>query len=90
MPGYCEKLLRINLTTGEINKETLDLELAKKFIGGRGLATYFLSQEVAADADALGPENKIIFATGPLTGTNAPASARYMVVTKSPLSGTVA
>ncbi|MHC4461313.1 MAG: aldehyde ferredoxin oxidoreductase family protein [Planctomycetota bacterium] len=90
MPGYCGKLLRLNLATGEIKKEKLDLELAKKFIGGRGLATYFLSQQVPASADPLGPENKIIFATGPLTGTKAPASARYMVVTKSPLTGTVA
>ena len=90
MPGYCEKLLRINLTTGEIKKEKLDLELAKKFIGGRGLGTYFLSQQVPADVDPLSPENKIIFATGPLTGTKAPTSARYMVVTKSPLTGTVA
>lgn len=90
MPGYCEKLLRINLSTGEIKKEKLDLELAKKFIGGRGLATYLLAQQVPADVDPFSPENKIIFATGPLTGTKAPASARYMVVTKSPLTGTVA
>jgi len=90
MSGYCGKLLRLNLGTGEIKKEKLDLELAKKFIGGRGLATYFLAQQVPPAADPLGPENKIIFATGPLTGTQAPASARYMVVTKSPLTGTAA
>ena len=90
MGGYCGKLLRVNLSTGATNKEDLNLDLAKKFIGGRGLGTYLLSEEIAPDTDALGPANKIIFATGPLTGSAAPAAGRYMVVTKSPLSGTVA
>ena len=90
MAGYCEKLLRINLSTGKIDKENLDTELAKKFLGGRGLGTYFLMKEVAADVAPLSAENKLIFATGPLTGSQAPTAGRYMVVTKSPLSGTVA
>jgi len=90
MGGYCEKLLRVNLSTGELNKEDLDTAIAKKFIGGRGLGTYLLSQEVDPGVEPLEPANKIIFATGPLTGSEAPTSARHMVVTKSPLSGTVA
>ncbi|MHC4658814.1 MAG: aldehyde ferredoxin oxidoreductase family protein [Planctomycetota bacterium] len=90
MGGYRGKLLRINLSTGKINEENLDLGLAKKFIGGRGLATYFLAQEIDPGIGPFDPANKIIFATGPLTGSQAPTSARYMVVTKSPLSGTVA
>jgi len=90
MSGYCGKLLRVNLSTGQISTETLDLELAKKFIGGRGLATYFMTREVDPGVDPLDAANKIIFATGPLTGTRAPASGRHMVVTKSPLSGTIA
>ncbi|MHC4790342.1 MAG: aldehyde ferredoxin oxidoreductase family protein [Planctomycetota bacterium] len=90
MAGYCGKLLRINLSTGDIGKEELDIELAKKFIGGRGLATYFLAREIDPAIEPFGAENKLIFATGPLTGTQAPTSGRYMVVTKSPLSGTVA
>lgn len=90
MAGYTEQFLRINLTTGQIDKEKLELELAKKFIGGRGLGSYFLTQEIDPDIDALSPANKIIFATGPLTGSRAPTAGRYMVVTKSPLSGTVA
>jgi aldehyde:ferredoxin oxidoreductase len=90
MAGYCGKILRINLSKREISKEDLDLELAKKFIGGRGLATYFTTQEVGAGVEPLSPENKIIFATGPLTGSAAPTAGRYMVVTKSPLSGTIA
>lgn len=90
MAGYCGKILRVNLTDGQIKQEPLDLSLAKKYIGGRGLGTYFISQEVPADADALGIDNKLIFATGPLTGSKAPTGGRYMVVTKSPLSGTIA
>jgi aldehyde:ferredoxin oxidoreductase len=90
MAGYCGKFLRVNLSTGEINKENLDIALAKKFVGGRGLATCLLSQEIDPGIEPLEPANKIIFATGPLTGSRAPASGRHMVVTKSPLSGTVA
>jgi len=90
MAGYCGKLLRVNLNSGQISKENLDVELAKKFIGGRGLATYLLAQEIDPGIDPLNPANKIIFATGPLTGSKAPASGRHMVVTKAPLSGTVA
>ncbi|KPK04941.1 MAG: aldehyde:ferredoxin oxidoreductase, partial [Anaerolineae bacterium SG8_19] len=90
MAGYCGKLLRVNLSAGEINEEKLDLAMAKKFIGGRGLATYLLSGEIDAGVDPLDSANKIIFATGPLTGSRAPATGRHMVVTKSPLSGTIA
>ncbi|MDN5293764.1 MAG: aldehyde:ferredoxin oxidoreductase [Eubacteriales bacterium] len=90
MAGYCGKLLRVNLSTGEIKKEPLDLTVAKKFIGGRGLGSYILAQEIDPKVDPLSPDNKIIFATGPLTGSSAPTSGRYMVVTKSPLTGTIA
>ena len=87
--GYCGKILRVNLTTGEIKKEELDLGIAKKFIGGRGLGSYILFKEIDPAVDPLSPENKIIFATGPLTGSSAPTS-RYMVITKSPLTGAIA
>ncbi|MHC4758372.1 MAG: aldehyde ferredoxin oxidoreductase family protein [Planctomycetota bacterium] len=90
MSGYCGQFLRINLRTQTIKKEKLDMELARKFIGGRGLGSYILSQEISSTVEAFSPENKIIVATGPLTGTQAPASGRHMVVTKSPLTGTIA
>jgi len=90
MAGYCGQVLRVNLSTGEIKKEPLDLAVAKKFLGGRGLGSYFLTQEIDPGVDPLSAENKIIFATGPLTGSSAPTSGRYMVVTKSPLTGTIA
>jgi len=46
MAGYSGKFLRVNLSTGQIDRENLDMELAVKFIGGRGLATYYMTQEV--------------------------------------------
>ncbi|KAB2950985.1 aldehyde ferredoxin oxidoreductase family protein [Heliorestis acidaminivorans] len=90
MKAYVGTVLRINLSTKTITKEAIDAEMAQKFVGGRGLATYMLSQEIDPTIDALSPENKVFIATGPLTGTNAPTSGRYMVVTKAPLTGTIA
>ncbi len=88
--AYYEKIARINLSTGEIKAEKLDLELAHKFIGGRGLGTKILYDEGVATVDPLSPENKLIYITGPMTGASAPSTGRYMVVTKSPLTGMIA
>lgn len=88
--AYYEKIARINLTTGEIKVEKLDLEMAHKFIGGRGLGTKILYDEGVATCDPLSPDNKLVYITGPMTGTNSPSSGRYMVVTKSPLTGMIA
>lgn len=90
MFGYQGKILRVNLTSKKISTEKLDLEEAKKFIGGRGLGTAILGKEIDPAIDALSPENKLILITGPLTGTPTPTGGRYMAVTKSPLTGTVA
>lgn len=90
MYGYNGKYLRINLRTKEVKVESLDLELAKKFIGGRGLGTKMMMDEVDPKVDALSSENKLMVVTGPLTGTATPTGGRYMVVTKSPLTGTIA
>ncbi|QVK20811.1 aldehyde ferredoxin oxidoreductase family protein [Mycoplasmatota bacterium] len=90
MFGYMGKLLRVNLTTSDIKIEDLDFEMAKKFVGGRGLGTKILMDEIDPTIDALSPENKIIFINGPMSGTPTPTGGRYMVVTKSPLSGTIA
>lgn len=87
---YNGKLLRINLSTGEIKEEALDLELAKKFIGGRGLGTKMLLDEGIAEVDPLSEQNKLIYITGPMTGAAVPTGGRYMVVTKSPLTSMIA
>jgi aldehyde:ferredoxin oxidoreductase len=88
--AYYEKIARINLTTGEIKVEKLDLEMAHKFIGGRGLGTKILYDEGVATVEPLSPENKLVYITGPMTGSASPSSGRYMVVTKSPLTGMIA
>ena len=90
MYGYQGKILRVDLSKGLYKVEPLDEEVAKKFIGGRGLATKLFVDEVSPLVDALSPENKLLIATGPLTGTPTPTGGRYMVVTKSPLTGTIA
>lgn len=88
--AYYEKIARINLTTGDISVEPLDMELAHKFIGGRGLGTKMLYDAGVATVDPLSPENQLIYITGPMTGAAAPSTGRYMVVTKSPLTGMIA
>ncbi len=90
MGGYCGKLLRVDLAEGKVSEESIDLDLARKFVGGRGLGTYYLTREIEPEVDPLSPGNKLIMVAGPLTGSKAPAACRYMVVTKSPLTGTVA
>jgi aldehyde:ferredoxin oxidoreductase len=84
------KTLRVNLTTGDISRGTVESSTVDDYIGGRGVGTKLLRDEIAADVDELSPDNKLIFVTGTLTGTRAPAAGRYMVVTKSPLTGTAA
>ncbi|MCP4419586.1 MAG: aldehyde ferredoxin oxidoreductase family protein [Chloroflexi bacterium] len=88
--GYAGKILRVNLRSGKSSTEPLDLGMAKGFIGGRGLASRLLYGEVNPTIDPLSPENKLIFGTGPLTGTGAPTSSRYVVACKGPLTGTIA
>jgi len=90
MNGWTGTLLRVNLTRGEVTREAVNMEWAREHIGGRGLATRYLYEEGVATVDPLSPANKLILATGPLTGTGAPCGARYMVVTKGPLTGAIA
>jgi aldehyde:ferredoxin oxidoreductase len=82
------KLLRIDLTEGRAVAEEISAEL-DAFIGGIGIGTKILLDEVPVGTDALAPENKLIFSVGPLTGTRAPMFPQTCVVSKSPLSGTI-
>ncbi|WML37036.1 aldehyde ferredoxin oxidoreductase family protein [Clostridium sp. OS1-26] len=90
MFGYNGKVLRINLNDKTFKFEVLDIDKAKKYLGSRGLGVKTLFDEVDPKIDPLSPDNKFIIATGPLTGTPVPTSGRFMVVTKSPLTGTIA
>ena len=88
--SWAKKLLRVNLTDGSTSEEPLNMEWAADYIGQRGLGTRYLVAETDPKCDALGPDNKLIFATGPLTGTPVSTGGRYSVITKSPLTGAVA
>ena len=87
MFGYMGKILRVDLTSGNITEESLKENDCKMFLGGSGLATKYLFDEVPGGTDPLGPDNELIFMTGLLTGTESPSAGRYCVVTKSPLTG---
>jgi aldehyde:ferredoxin oxidoreductase len=89
MNGWAGKILRVDLTAGSIVKEDINQEWARDYVGGRGLGAKYLTEELDPTVEPLSPENELIFATGPMTGTNASCGARYMVVTKSPLTGTI-
>jgi aldehyde:ferredoxin oxidoreductase len=88
--GWIGKVLRVNLTKGTVQAEKLNQEWAKDYIGARGLGTRYFVEEVSPKVDPLGPENKLIFATGPTTGSLGTSTGRYNVVTKGPLTGTIA
>jgi aldehyde:ferredoxin oxidoreductase len=89
MGGWTEKLLRVDLSSRSTSVETIPREWLRDYIGGRGLAARYLYEEVNPKVDPLSPDNTLIFATGPLTGTPVPCGARYMVVTKGALTGAI-
>jgi aldehyde:ferredoxin oxidoreductase len=66
------------------------MDWAHQYLGQRGLATKYMVEEVNPKVDPLSPENKMMIATGPLTGTNASTGGRWSVITKSPLTGGIA
>jgi aldehyde:ferredoxin oxidoreductase len=88
--SWAGKILRVDLTAGTVKSEPLNMDRARAYIGSRGLATKYLVEEVDPKVDPLSPANKIIWATGPLTGTMASTGGRYTVVTKGPLTGAIA
>jgi aldehyde:ferredoxin oxidoreductase len=88
--AWAGKILRVNLTAGTCKSEPLNMQWARDYIGQRGLATKYFVEEVDAKVDPLSPDNKIIWATGPLTGTMASTGGRYSVITKGALTGAIA
>lgn len=85
--GYAGKYLRVNLTTGKIEALSLPIEWAENFLGGNGIGTKISWDEVPAQIDPLGPDNKLIVATGPLCGGLMPNVSRVEFIAKSPLTG---
>ncbi|MCL5036471.1 MAG: aldehyde ferredoxin oxidoreductase family protein [Chloroflexi bacterium] len=87
MYGYGGTILRINLTTGTIVKEPLSEDMIRQNIGGRGFNAALLFSETKEGCDPLGADNKLIIATGPLTGTSIPSSGNAVFSSISPLTG---
>ncbi|WP_302174390.1 aldehyde ferredoxin oxidoreductase family protein [uncultured Hydrogenophaga sp.] len=88
--SWAGKILRVNLTAGTVKTEPLNMEWARSYLGSRGLGSKYLISEVDPKVDPLAAENKLIWATGPLTGTMASTGGRYTVITKGPLTGAIA
>jgi aldehyde:ferredoxin oxidoreductase len=87
MKGYCGKLLEIDLTNETSKEFPLKKTLLKKFIGGRGLGSKLIYDLLPPHVDPLSPENIMLILTGPLTGSAVPGSGKFVVITKSPVSG---
>ncbi len=88
--AWNRKILRVDLTKGTCKAEPLNMEWAQEYLGQRGLATKYFVEEVDPKVDPLSPGNKLIMATGPLTGTAASTGGRYSVITKGALTGAIA
>jgi aldehyde:ferredoxin oxidoreductase len=87
MKGICRRLLDVDLTSGVTKDHDLPEDLFRKYLGGRGLGARLIFDMLPAKTDPLSPENLLFFLTGPLTGTKVPGSSKFVVVTKSPLTG---
>jgi len=89
MTGYQNNVLRVDLSAGKSTAEPLRMDFAEKYIGQKGLAIRYLYEELKPGIDPLGPENKLLFTTGPFTGTGVPCSGKLSVAAKSPATGTI-
>src|SRR5512139_2769809 len=88
MKGFMGKIAWIDLGTRTFKTEELKEDVARKYLGGKGLGAYLLYRNLKAGTDPFDPENLLIFLAGPLTGANFPCVGRGAVVTKSPMTGT--
>ncbi|HUU82343.1 MAG TPA: aldehyde ferredoxin oxidoreductase family protein [Phycisphaerae bacterium] len=90
MHAYAGKMLRVDLSSRTIRTEPIDPQQARAYLGGRGLGTRIMYDEVDPKIDALDPANKLILAAGPLTGMSAACGGRFMAITKGALTGAIA
>jgi len=85
--GYAGRYLRVDLSTGTLRNLALPEDLPSQFLGGNGFGTKILWNEVGVDVDPLSPQNRLVFASGPFTGTIFPTAGRLEIISKSPLTG---
>ena len=88
--GYNGKILRVNLSNRSISFEEIRESFCRKYLGGAGFIAYYLLKELPKGVNPLGPDNKLVFAAGPLTGIKLSGCARHCVGAKSPLTNTIA
>jgi aldehyde:ferredoxin oxidoreductase len=88
--GYNGRILRVNLSKRSTTTETIDESFCRRYIGGAGFVTYYLWKELKPGVDALAPDNKLVFALGPVSGLNLSGAARHCIGAKSPLTGGIA
>jgi len=88
--GYNGRILRVNLSNKSTTTEAIDELFCRRYIGGAGFITYYLWKELRPGVDALAPDNKLIFALGPISGLQLPGAARHCIGAKSPLTGGIA
>ncbi|TRZ49965.1 aldehyde ferredoxin oxidoreductase, partial [bacterium] len=86
--GYNDCILRVDLTSGVVSRESLPEPAMRLLLGGKGLGAYLLLKELPPQVGVLSPENRLILDVGPLTGTTAPTAGRLGSTTKSPATGT--
>ena len=89
MYGYAGKYAVVDLSTGQVSVHPLDEELIADYVGARGFIVRWLYDRMPPGADPLGPDNPLIFAVGPLTGTPAPSSGRWTVGDTAPQTGLI-
>jgi aldehyde:ferredoxin oxidoreductase len=87
MKGFNGKLLNVNLTDRTLSEEAIDDNIAKNFLGGTGYCCRYLYNKIEKSTDSFSPYNVLMFMTGPFCGSNIPASGRFTVCAKSPLTG---
>jgi aldehyde:ferredoxin oxidoreductase len=90
MHGFHGRILRIDLTTATYTSLDIDSSRLHRYLGGNGLGADLLYEFAPPGIDPLAPENPLIFASAPLVGTPLTTTAKYAVVTKSPLTGFIA
>ncbi|MBI2941235.1 MAG: aldehyde ferredoxin oxidoreductase family protein [Chloroflexi bacterium] len=86
-PGFWNRVLRVDLTSGQVGEENPDEAFYRKYLGGRSFIAHYLLAEVPRGVDAFSPENRLVFAAGPVTGIPMPGSGRHSVGAKSPQTG---
>lgn len=85
--GYCGRILRVDLSDGNLHVEEPEGDFYRRYLGGMGMISYYLLKETKQGVDPLGPENLLVFATGVVTGAPLSGSGRHAIGAKSPLTG---